>query len=842
MSQSNDETLKKFNLYVNLTHKFVSCTLCQYAIGTYSWYSHANHYHRLKPSSNEIDEVNTIIRELIGNNQTNQELEQATYSGTEVPGLELFEGFGCRNCPAFFSSNKTSRGWDDHCKTPGNHQQYHCNSQTLYQSPQKRMFFKVIPTQNTERVYSDEVIQERLQLLPSDEAGFNHFIDPDVNPNPELLSAFARESNWHRIVQMFAADQLQSILFGEHSDEEAIIYSKSKEIFHQWHEKIDNAQHHLLVQIEALEIDSLRHGLKRLDQSADEYSNTFAKLILVLIRLITDFSINQPVPIPENVSIAAQSVVDNVEEDTLGENIIDLSWALFSQVENFKKPRNTFVAVVLANMLCIDELGGLKHVSFITRCLAQIIYAARLCILHMVQNSDDKEEPSIIQLCKSTVNAPIFNLWDIKRLAKKISSETPGNQKIEWVPNNRFDELRIRGNLLSLNELQLVMEKCQEDLYKLLHHNLLLGFRPDTTKFKKLKDNIDNSNSCYSFLNEVANQLQTDQLHVVRHIIKNQNLSRDFIASNDEASIQWNQERIQVWYVQCRKFVDLLIAAIHISSGQPCRGTEMATYRICNQLFDKRSLFLGKETSYLLQTYHKSRNITNTEANIPRYLDTNIHNLLLIYLVYIRPLEIYWCQIIEPDEAELPNRKQNYFYFLFVKFGRAYTDEEIRNTVKGVFIKYLNKAITFQDYRHAAIAFARYHLKLNSQIEDYLPIDEQAVHSRVTAKKLYGRETIGLLIAEDYHMHWMVSVLWRQLLGMSKDIQLKADLRVVNKTQTVSPKVQLSSQNESNNTMQSYSVQQEQLLPPTVTEAIELKKVCPHSQRPQPLLSSRWSK
>ena len=86
----------------------------------------------------------------------------------------------------------------------------------------------------------------------------------------------------------------------------------------------------------------------------------------------------------------------------------------------------------------------------------------------------------------------------------------------------------------------------------------------------------------------------------------------------------------------------------------------------------------------LLQTYHKSQNITKKETAICRFLPQELSELLIPYLAEVRPLEIFFVNLITGQQQVNEFKR----YHLFLQMGKPMTAEQIRRGFAGTLEKY----------------------------------------------------------------------------------------------------------------------------------------------------------
>ena len=91
-------------------------------------------------------------------------------------------------------------------------------------------------------------------------------------------------------------------------------------------------------------------------------------------------------------------------------------------------------------------------------------------------------------------------------------------------------------------------------------------------------------------------------------------------------------------------FLENLTALIHWTYGCQARSTELAMHRIVNSGDNARSVYVHsndtKNLVLLAIDYSKTRSMSGQNQNIARFLEKQVSHLILVYLIYIRPVEM----------------------------------------------------------------------------------------------------------------------------------------------------------------------------------------------------------
>ena len=86
------------------------------------------------------------------------------------------------------------------------------------------------------------------------------------------------------------------------------------------------------------------------------------------------------------------------------------------------------------------------------------------------------------------------------------------------------------------------------------------------------------------------------------------------------------------------------MVCVHMTSGQPGRGSEVTTMRHRNGLLQDRNIFVVDGQVMTVVRYHKSQSQMDKPKVIPRFLPWRVGQVLAVYLAYLQPVQeyLYW--------------------------------------------------------------------------------------------------------------------------------------------------------------------------------------------------------
>jgi len=180
----------------------------------------------------------------------------------------------------------------------------------------------------------------------------------------------------------------------------------------------------------------------------------------------------------------------------------------------------------------------------------------------------------------------------------------------------------------------------------------------------------------------------------------------------------WAKVAVQKYLREVDRFRELLLFYVHVTGGQPARGSEITTIRFRNGFLQDRNVFVIQGHMVIVTRYHKSQSQFDEPKVIPRFLPWKVGQLLAVYLAYVQPLQEY-----------LSEQVRGFGFSDYVwsnEYGPWGTDRLTRIITRETEGR-LGAQLTTLDYRHVAISlgremvgdqFARGYIEETSEIEE----------------------------------------------------------------------------------------------------------------------------
>jgi hypothetical protein len=240
--------------------------------------------------------------------------------------------------------------------------------------------------------------------------------------------------------------------------------------------------------------------------------------------------------------------------------------------------------------------------SGVTQLAAHLIYLVKVVAIQLCNHPDHWDEfdfDMLGEIFKNYRSTPFASIRTVFAEAKIIFKDV---SKLKlFIPGDNRDEVNIDGCPFSVDLLRRSYVAIKEKLVELqaelfFHRNVELNV-------DLLADNVsDNSD-------KATIKFKTDDLGhsaerlILRHIYQVEGLKSAFIVPSSNGATRFNVDAVENYLRSYNKFSDYLLAAIHISSGMPARGTELAAHLVRNIPMAHRNVNLAHGKVFLFPRY-----------------------------------------------------------------------------------------------------------------------------------------------------------------------------------------------------------------------------------------------
>ncbi|MCJ1279694.1 hypothetical protein MMC21_007518 [Puttea exsequens] len=259
------------------------------------------------------------------------------------------------------------------------------------------------------------------------------------------------------------------------------------------------------------------------------------------------------------------------------------------------------------------------------------------------------------------------------------------------------------------------------------------GPPPPSFALSELRENAANIQVGWSFPQHEANRSQLGPYNrwLLDRVVHTAALRQRWFHKAETAggvlprAPAWDARIAALYMKAVKRFMQRLAMLALIMSGQPARGTELLSLRFNNtQIGGCRNIFLVNEQFSFITLYHKGFAMGGTTKLVHRFLPVELNQILVQYLVLVRPFEDHLAQLLHYNPGRLRSA------FLWPKRdGTPWETAQISDFLASETTAILGRQarLNISSYRHVAIAISR----------EFIP--KGTAHGGHTAEGGYGQ-------------------------------------------------------------------------------------------------------
>ena len=441
--------------------------------------------------------------------------------------------------------------------------------------------------------------------------------------------------------------------------------------------------------------------------------------------------------------------------------ILDFLKLLFFQDKNFSMRKDQCLTMIALVLCLLNESRIHCQLNELSRRVAKLIYFMKVTTMALIfeESQDDLNvlqkrtiELDYLKFYQKTENNPIMTLI---RFANYVASFGTGEKlpSVYWVVDSNFTNLQVGLTTISIRDLQEAAYKGKTLINSFFVEKLLMNFYWDVPNI--LADELNDASDGFYFVQDKRNNLRQVQERFHSFLVK-----RGFKSKIEEYISNW------------RRFIQLLVFNVHLTSGNPARGTELETLQFRNSAMKNRNVYVFQDKIALIPSYNKTNNIKGSERLIPRFLPKELSHILIKYLVLVQPvLEQYYGKISYRPRVDISDSK-----YLFSSELKSLSTEQIKDDFMILFREICGKEIKFSMFRHVVDAFGLRHIeKFKSNSNGYETFALQAGHTSMTASKIYGAisNDFRQVDRETCQKMYAASESWHRFLGLVNNEEIE---------------------------------------------------------------------
>jgi superfamily II DNA helicase RecQ len=355
-------------------------------------------------------------------------------------------------------------------------------------------------------------------------------------------------------------------------------------------------------------------------------------------------------------------------------------------------------------VLSIDSTTErLRTAKNYTYMLAGVVYCIRvLSVEHLLPSTKRNEQTEEHQkrflehrekYLADGSYSPMSEALSILAYGKFVALSAGNSGSTTWSSNKQT--FYLHGKPIHLDLFRKMAQDLVAEVEEKLWSELLwfTGNKRFTVPLERLVDDISLEQRGVSFVQHPDNGL-ADKLKWMLTKSEKPEHRRDFYSRNGK----WNKNCVKRYLRAAERFKILLLVCVHITSGQPGRGSEITTMRFKNGLLQDRNIYIIDGRVMTVSRYHKSQSQWDKPKIVPRFLPPRLSQVMVLYLAYVQPFEEYLnVQVLKGGISE----------YIWADNQGPWGTERLTRALKRETGKRIGVELHTLDYRHAAVGIGR---------------------------------------------------------------------------------------------------------------------------------------
>jgi superfamily II DNA helicase RecQ len=381
---------------------------------------------------------------------------------------------------------------------------------------------------------------------------------------------------------------------------------------------------------------------------------------------------------------------------------------------------------------------------------------------------------------------PFSHLMEMTHFLTALIRNTTHMPRITW-NDDAGEEMVFDGYLITTTSFRVMYHKLLSDTKKMLLDDVLLGLELPDLHHDHIHDELNNSEPHYSFISDKRNTFHNHANFLLSAMLEdNRHKDRfhDCEHTNETSGIAWKTAAVMKWMKICENTIGNLFALAHFGSGQPARGTELATFAPENTTTQLRNVYWYRGFLNLVAMYNKTQAKSQRPRVIGRSLPPVVAELFVYWLALVIPtLDIIWTCLSTARTLDPARFRCRLFTGLTGNFN---TDDfsAILSSLSGepVVDLGMGRAMGIADIQHFLIGLMRKHcrgIRDRNFTEEYF--DEQSGHGGDAADN-YAITTSSILNESEDHLDKFVELSklqHRVLFPDTLQVESNSDARIL---------------------------------------------------------------
>lgn len=366
--------------------------------------------------------------------------------------------------------------------------------------------------------------------------------------------------------------------------------------------------------------------------------------------------------------------------------------------DTFKSAILHFLAVLGID----EETRRLRQANDFSYMLAGVVYCMRVIAVEVILPSEEREDQDDVDderfrrtrddfLADGTYSV-MSKALSILAYGKSIAMNHSNAGSISWSLDRT--EMSYKGRPIDVARFGCMVRGVVEEAEGKLWKDLMWATQEEQFEvpLDKLQDDVTWTKRGVSFVDNAKNGLQDKREWMIKRALA------DVRGKKLRKQGEWSRLEVRKYLRKVDRFMELLLFCVHVTGGQPARGTEITSIRFRNGFQQDRNVFAIQGHMVVVTRYHKSQSQFDKPKVIPRFLPWRVGQLLAIYLAYVQPFQQYLTVKVKGS-----GRSDHIWANEYGPWGT----DRLTKVINRESSKRLGTRLTTLDYRHVAVSLGR---------------------------------------------------------------------------------------------------------------------------------------
>lgn len=369
--------------------------------------------------------------------------------------------------------------------------------------------------------------------------------------------------------------------------------------------------------------------------------------------------------------------------------------------DTFKSAILHFLAVLGIN----EETRRLRQANDFSYMLAGVVYCARVIAVEVILPSGEREDQGDEDderfkqerdkyLADGTYSV-MSKALSMLAYGKSIAMNHGNAGAISWSDDRKV--MSYKGREIDAARFGVMVRGVVEEAKDRLWRHLMWA-RTREERFEvsleQLQDDVTWTKRGVSFVDNANNGLKDKREWMIRRALADPDGKKMF----KQGTREWSRMEVQKYLRRVDRFRELLLFCVHVTGGQPARGSEITSIRFRNGFQQDRNVFAIQGHIVVVTRYHKSQSQFDKPKVIPKFLPWEVGQLQALWQAYVQPFQEHLAARVKGS-----GRSDHVWANEFGPWGT----DRLTKVMDRETSKRLGVRLTTLDYRHVAVGLGR---------------------------------------------------------------------------------------------------------------------------------------